>query len=167
MFGKQDFALTKLEKGVLDLISKTPSITKEAIQKVMQIDKTQTLNILETLAADGLIETDVDGQMITPKGERQNTSSFQDLFIRYKYSLRPDAPTLIGESRDFCQAMMSNPRYFTREDIENIGRELGQIYGIDNYDAFTRRGGWYHDPQRDVNVPYCRHIWQQELVKRR
>jgi hypothetical protein len=61
---------------------------------------------------------------------------------------------------------MSNPRYFSKEDINNISIELGQIYGIPNYDAFTRRGGWYHDPIKDVNLPFCRHIWEQSLVKK-
>ena len=51
--------------------------------------------------------------------------------------------------------------------IENIGKDLGQVYDIPNYDAFRRRGGFYHDPIQDVNLPYCRHIWIQELVKRK
>ena len=62
--------------------------------------------------------------------------------------------------------MMDNQRYFSREDIDKISQELGDLYGIPDYDAFTRRGGWYHDPKKDVNLPYCRHIWNQELVKR-
>ena len=166
MFSKQDFALTKIEEAVLDLIKKTPSITKDSIRKVLKIDKTKVVDILETLTAEGLIETDVDGQTITPKGENKKIPSFEDLMIRYRYVLRPDAPALIGESRDFCAAMIANPRYFSKDEIDKIGEELGQIYGIDNYDAFRRRGGWYHDPQRDVNLPFCRHIWQQELVKK-
>jgi hypothetical protein len=123
--------------------------------------------VIETLTAEGLVEVDKNGQIATAKGEAAKVPSFQDLFIRYRYSLRPDAPALIGESRDFCQAMMNNPRYFTREEIDKIGDELGQVYGIPNYDAFSRRGGWYHDPQANVNVPYCRHIWNAELVKRK
>lgn len=167
MFTKQDFALTKIEQGVLDLIKKTPEITKESIGKVLRIDKTAVLNALETLTADGLIETKGDGQITTAKGDKAKVPTFESLFIRYRYALRPDAPALIGENRDFCRSMMDNPRYFSREEIEMIGEELGQIYGIPGYDAFTRRGGWYHDPQKDVNVPFCRHIWQQELVKKK
>ncbi len=167
MFSKQDFALSKIEQGVLDLIKKTPSIKAEDIQKVMRLDKTAVTNILETLTADGLIEVSNGGQTVTPKGAEIKVPSFDTLFIRYRYSLRPDAPALLGESRDFCQSMMANPRYFSREDIEMIGEELGQIYGIPNYDAFTRRGGWYHNPETNTNLPFCRHIWQQELVKRK
>lgn len=163
MFGKQDF-ISKLEQGILDIIKKTPEINIEDLTKVLKVDKTKITDALETLIADGLIDKNL---VITNKGENKNVPSFSELFIRYKYTLRSDAPALIGESRDFCAAMMANPRYFSREDIENIGKELGQVYDIPNYDAFRRRGGWYHDPNQDVNLPYCRHIWVQELIKRK
>jgi hypothetical protein len=163
MFGKQDF-ISKLEQGILDIIKKTPEINIEDLTKVLKVDKTKITDALETLIADGLIDKNL---VITSKGENKNVPSFSELFIRYKYTLRSDAPALIGESRDFCAAMMANPRYFSREDIENIGRDLGQVYNIPNYDAFRRRGGWYHDPKQDVNLPYCRHIWVQELIKRK
>jgi hypothetical protein len=165
MFGKEDF-ISKIEQGVLDLIKKTPDITIESIMDVMKLDKTKVNDALETLIGDGLIDKNLK---ITIKGEKKEVPSFTELFIRYKYALRSDAPPLEpgGVSRDFCAAMMANPRYFSREDIENIGNDLGQVYGIPNYDAFRRRGGWYHDPDKNVNLLYCRHIWVQELVKRK
>jgi hypothetical protein len=164
MFGKEDF-ISKIEQGILDLIKKTPDITVESLMEVMKLDKTKVTDAIETLIGDGLIDKNLK---ITTKGENKNVPTFSELFIRYKYALRSDAPALVegGESRDFCAAMMSNPRYFSREDIENIGNDLGQVYDIPNYDAFRRRGGWYHDPIKDVNLPYCRHIWVQELVKK-
>jgi hypothetical protein len=165
MFGKQDF-ISRLEQGILDIIKKTPEINIEDLTKVLKVDKTKITDALETLIADGLIDKNL---VITSKGENKNVPSFSELFIRYKYALRSDAPPLEigGKSRDFCAAMMDNPRYFSREDIENIGKELGQVYGIPNYDAFRRRGGWLHDTNLDANVPYCRHIWVQELIKRK
>lgn len=163
MFGKQDF-ISKLEQGILDIIKKTPDINIDDLTKVLKVDKTKITDALETLIADGLIDKNL---VITNKGDKKEVPSFSELFIRYKYTLRSDAPALIGESRDFCAAMMANPRYFSREDIENIGRDLGQVYDIPNYDAFRRRGGWYHDPVQDVNLPYCRHVWVQELIKRK
>jgi hypothetical protein len=148
----------------LDLIKKTPKISVEDLVKILKVDKTKIEKSIETLIGDGLINKDLK---ITTKGTNKDIPTFEDIFIRYRYILRPDAPALLpgGESRAFCDAMISNPRYFTREDIENISDELGQIYGIPNYDAFKRRGGWYHDPNKDVNLPFCRHIWNQELVK--
>jgi hypothetical protein len=165
IFSKQDFALAKIDEAVLDLIRKTPKIDVDGIAKVLNIDKTKATDIIETLIAEELIDRNLKVTLI---GKELKTPAFTELMIRYKYALRSDAPALVegGESRDFCKAMMSNPRYFSREDIGNIGNELGQLYGIPNYDAFRRRGGWYHDPDRDVNLPFCRHIWVQELVKR-
>jgi hypothetical protein len=164
MFGKQDF-ISKLEQGILDIIKKTPEINIEDLTKVLKVDKTKITDALETLIADGLIDKNL---VITNKGENKNVPSFSELFIRYKYVERDGVPLEPGgKSRDFCAAMMANPRYFSREDIENIGRDLGQVYDIPNYDAFRRRGGWYHDPIQDVNLPYCRHIWVQELIKRK
>ena len=163
IYSKQDF-ISKLDEGVLDLIKKTPKISVEDLVKILKVDKTKIEKSIETLIGDGLINKDLK---ITTKGTNKDIPTFEDIFIRYRYILRPDAPALLpgGESRAFCDAMISNPRYFTREDIENISDELGQIYGIPNYDAFKRRGGWYHDPNKDVNLPFCRHIWNQELVK--
>jgi hypothetical protein len=169
MMSSQQFALTKLEQGVLDLIVKTPEITEDALIKILESNKTDIKAALETLLAEGLIKV---GDTIKPtsKGEKKEIPSFEDLFIRYRYVLRPDisGPAILPNkrTRPFCEAMISNPRYFSKEDIDNISTELGQIYGIPDYDAFKQRGGWYHDPKTGTNVPYCRHIWQQELVKR-
>jgi hypothetical protein len=167
-FSRQEFALSKIEEGALDLIKKTPNISADSLAKILEVSKTEIKNILEVLIADKLIDTTGKEIVITSKGQDRKISSFEDLFIRYRYALRVDAPALVkgGKSRDFCQAMMDNQRYFSREDIDKISQELGDLYGIPDYDAFTRRGGWYHDPKKDVNLPYCRHIWNQELVKR-
>ena len=166
VFSKQDFALNKLEQGILDIIKKTPDVKTEDLVKILKTDKTKIQKALERLTADKLVSSKNDIWGVTEKGGKTEVPTFEDLFIRYKYALRPDAPALIGESREFCESMMANPRYFSREDIENISKDLGNIYNIPDYDAFRMRGGWYHDPVKNVNLPFCRHIWVSELVKR-
>jgi hypothetical protein len=165
VFSVQDF-LDKLDEGILDLIKKTPKISIEDLVKILKVDKTKIESSIEKLIGDGLIDK---GLNVTVKGTDKTIPSFEELYIRYRYALRPDAPNLLpgGESRAFCDSMMNNPRYFSKQDIEMIGEELGQIYGIPNYDAFRRKGGWYHDPNKDVNLPFCRHVWNSELVKRK
>jgi hypothetical protein len=169
MFSSQQFALSKQDNGVLDLIQKTPNITIEDLTKILKTDKTSIIESLTALGDEGLIDLDSEGKIsLTRSGARKVVPSFEELYIRYRYVLRPDAPALVkgGTSRPFCESMMANPRYFSKDDIDKIGQELGAIYGIPNYDAFRRRGGWYHDPKQDVNLPFCRHIWSQELVKK-
>ena len=63
--------------------------------------------------------------------------------------------------------MIEANRLYTREEIDKIGAELGRIYDIPNYDAFTRRGGWYTIPKTNIHSPSCRHIWLQTLVKKK
>lgn len=167
---RQEF-LSKLEEGVLDIIKKTPDVTAEDLVKIFDTDKTKIDDALETLTAEGLIKLSDKGISLTNKGDKKKVPDFEELFIRYRYELNPDKagePAILpnGRTRDFCRAMISNPRYFSREDIDNISRDLGQLYGIAGYDAFSMRGGWYHDPEKGVNVPYCRHVWVQSLVKR-
>lgn len=167
MLSSQDFAMTDGEKGVLDLIKKNPNISKEDIAKILKISVGNVEGMLETLVAEKSITENKGSLNITTKGDAIKLPSFDELLIRYKYELRDSAPDLVGDSsREFCSAMMTNERYFTREEIISIGVELGQLYGIPNYDAFTRRGGWYHDPLKNVNLPYCRHIWVQSIVKK-
>lgn len=167
-FAAENFALTDVEQAVLDLIKKTPGITQDGIQDVTKLDKTAVSNILESLTGEGYIKIKDGNISATASGKKEEGPTFGDLFVRYRYVLRSDAPDLVagGSSRAFCKAMMDNPRYFTREEIDQIGQELGQLYDIPNYDAFRRRGGWYHDPEDDVNYPYCRHVWVSELVKK-
>jgi hypothetical protein len=114
MFSKQDFALDKIDEAVLDLIRKTPKIDVDAIAKVLKIDKTKATDIIETLIAEELIDRNLK---VTNIGKEYKTPSFTELVIRYKYDLRSDAPALVegGESRDFCKAMMSNPRYLVEK----------------------------------------------------
>jgi hypothetical protein len=164
MFSKEDF-ISKLEQGILDILRKSPDTTIESLVDIMKVDKTKIESSIETLIGDGLLDENLK---LTNKGLDLKIPTFEELYIRYRYVIRPDAPALLpgGESRSFCKAMIENPRYFSREDIDNISEELGQIYGIPNYDAFKMRGGWYHDPIKDVNVPYCIHVFQQELVKK-
>jgi len=66
---------------------------------------------------------------------------------------------IIPGSRDFCRQIDRSNRVYSRADIDAMSAQTG-------IDVWSRRGGWYHDPVRDVNVPQCRHIWQQQLLRR-
>jgi hypothetical protein len=79
--------------------------------------------------------------------------------ILYGYEERSDAPALVegGKSREFCLALLSLNRLYTREEIDMISAQEG-------YDVFSFKGGWYHDPVSDKNFPFCRHTWMQNVV---
>jgi hypothetical protein len=58
-------------------------------------------------------------------------------------------------------------------DLADLGRvyTLSQLemlvngFGMSGIDIFTKRGGWWHNQQTDTTKPYCRHIWEQKLVR--
>ena len=57
--------------------------------------------------------------------------------------------------------LANSGRRYTLAQLEMLRNDFNQT-GID---IFTKRGGWYHNPRLDVNTPYCRHSWNQEIVR--
>lgn len=89
------------------------------------------------------------------------------LEIRYKYSLRPDARPTVNGSRNFCQRLMASQKYWTREEIEGLHNNMTRSFIKDIDDVWKYRGGWYRAPGQDVSVPFCRHRWEQVVLRRR
>lgn len=164
----QMFALTTTEKGIIDILKNDDKATAEDIAKLLKIKVKEANDILTNLQDKGYIDENVK---LTPKGTDAKVPDFTELYIKYKYALRFDTqgPPILpnNRTRPFCKGMIEADRLYTREEIDKIGAELGRIYDIPNYDAFTRRGGWYTLPGTNVHSPSCRHIWLQTLVKKK
>ena len=82
--------------------------------------------------------------------------------------------TIIPGSRDFCRQMIGLGRMYTLNQLRLLKNDFGQT----NWDIFTKRGGWYTYPkernaegqiidenQETITRPFCRHIWQQLVVR--
>ena len=164
----QMFALTTTENGIIDILMNDDKATAEDIAKLLKIKVKEANDILANLLDKGYIDENVK---LTPKGTDAKVPDFTELYIKYKYDLRFDTkgPAVLPDNRTrpFCKGMIEANRLYTREEIDKIGAELGAIYGIPNYDAFTRRGGWYTLPKTNIHSPSCRHIWLQTLVKKK
>lgn len=167
ILSRQEFALTKNEKGVLDILNKAPDTKISGIAKLLNISESEVKQMLERLTEKGYLEAGKP----TKKVNELKLPDFEETFVMYKYDLRIgiDGPKILpdGRTRPFCEAMIRAGKLYTREDIDMISKELGAIYGIPNYDAFRLRGGWYHDPDSGVNYPFCRHVWKQGIYKRK
>ncbi len=44
---------------------------------------------------------------------------------------------------------------------------LTNDFGQSGIDIFTKRGGWYHNYKTDKTTPFCRHIWQQQVLRKK
>ena len=164
----QMFALTTTEKAIIDILKNDDKADADAIAKLLKIKVKEVSDILTNLLDKGYIDENVK---LTPKGTEAKVPDFTELYVKYKYALRFDTagPPVLpnNRTRPFCKGMIEADRLYTREEIDKIGAELGEIYDIPNYDAFTRRGGWYTLPKTKIHSPSCRHIWLQTLVKKK
>ena len=164
----QMFALTTTEKGIIDILKNDDKATADDIAKLLKVKVKEIEDIMANMMDKGYLD---DNLKLTPKGVDTKVPDFSELYVKYKYALRFDTqgPAILpnGRTRPFCKGMIEANRLYTREEINKIGDRLGTIYGIPNYDAFTRRGGWYTEPGTNIHSPSCRHIWLQTLVKKK
>jgi hypothetical protein len=164
----QMFALTTTEKGIIDILKNDDKATADDIAKLLKVKVKEIEDIMANMMDKGYLD---DNLKLTPKGVDTKVPDFSELYVKYKYALRFDTqgPAILpnGRTRPFCKGMIEANRLYTREEINKIGDRLGAIYGIPNYDAFTRRGGWYTEPGTNIHSPSCRHIWLQTLVKKK
>jgi hypothetical protein len=164
----QMFALTTTEKGIIDILKNDDKATADDIAKLLKVKVKEIEDIMANMMDKGYLD---DNLKLTPKGAETKVPDFSELYVKYKYALRFDTqgPAILpnGRTRPFCEGMIKADRLYTREEINKIGERLGAIYGIPNYDAFTRRGGWYTIPKTEIHSPSCRHIWLQTLVKKK
>lgn len=149
--------LGDLDKNILALLKDGqdgPAIaeaTGKTIGEVAQvIDKLVTLEIYKTGELTSLGENVL-------KNIEAPISQYE---VRYSYLTRTDVPPVKTTSRPFCERLMDLNRLYSRQEIEQISSRVDR-------DVWRYRGGWYTNPETGVSTPYCRHIWNQQLVIKR
>jgi hypothetical protein len=149
------FAINNLEAKVLDLVRKGNTI--DGIVKALDEPKTQVQKAYADMVGRGLIS---EGKA-TAAGIREIAIKQPDvkLDVLYSYELRPNAPALKGESREFCTILMQLGRLYTRQEIEAISLAVDR-------NVWLYRGGWYSDPTKPRPTPFCRHIWKQKFNRK-
>lgn len=136
------------------LIEETPP---NEIKSLLQISTDEYNEILRSLQEQKLLN---DELTVTNKGKREAKKS--EVFVVYKYVKRSDVdgPAIIETTRPFCKNLirLSANKSWRLEDIQamNNGMDL---------DVFTSRGGWRTLEGTNIHVPFCRHVWEQRLVR--
>lgn len=153
---KQEFA-TKIEISILKLL--IGGAKPSDIQKSLNISEEKYNESIVNLTEEGYLTDDGD---ITQSGEEETKKD--EVFVVYKYVKRNDVSggDIIDTTRDFCKNMVrqSRTRSWTLEEIKLMNNGMG-------LDVFTSRGGWRTTEGTNRHVPFCRHIWEQRLVRRR
>jgi len=128
---------------------------------------------IDLMIEAGLLTYGSSGFDILSKGvDALDKSGVQtEIVTMWKYDKAPgiSGGKIIGTSRDFCKRMISLNRVYTRAEIDQISSILASQYNDPGYSAWKRRGGWMtvKNSKPAVHVPYCRHIWQPQLLRRK
>ena len=155
--------MTDLQRQVLEMLNGDPTITQQTLADALGVDVDSVIAAISALNDMGAIdisEIAQDGETIV---QRQPTSDAikradangpitKTVEVKYSYEGPQDS-----RNRPFCAKVLALDRMYSRKDIEQISARLG-------YSVWARRGGWYHNPATGQNTPYCRHIWQANVV---
>jgi len=157
---KFDFA-SAIESAILNVLKENKGLQIGDIVNITKLDPQVVVDTIAKLNDAKLIKGYNEGLEVTPKGLDEISQLQTEIVVRYKYAVAPgiSGGMIIPGSRDFCRQIDRSNRVYSRADIDAMSAQTG-------IDVWSRRGGWYHDPVRDVNVPQCRHIWQQQLLRR-
>ena len=157
--------LTEIEKKVLGITANKPNIKVNEVAGALGVDVSQAKEILKGLSKKDLLWVNKSESIkTTSKGDSVvDNMDLPEFEIVYKYEKRPDAEGSAilpnGRTRDFCEQMIRANKVFTRDEIDKISKRVG-------YNVWKFRGGWMTQPDGE-HTPYCRHYWNQYLVKKK
>ena len=168
-FGTEAFDL-----AVLDLLKEDPSLSWEAIAEQMEtsadavIEAVQSLTALGylTVGVDTVIDTTQKVSEVTPSGTNALETAEPlevTLKIKYRYAKSGEASgaAVLDTTRDFCRDLMKlsdSGRTWTNAEIQTIGVK-------ENRNVWQRKGGFWTRKGTSTTTPYCRHVWEQLVVK--
>lgn len=150
-----------IEQAILNVLKENKGLQVGDIVNITKLNPQVVVDTIAKLNDAKLIKGYNEGLEVTPKGLDEISQLKSEIVVRYKYSIAPGIKggILLPTSRDFCRQIVQSNRVYSRADIDAMSAQTG-------IDVWSRRGGWYHNPTLDVNVPQCRHIWQQQLLRR-
>jgi hypothetical protein len=160
-----DFA-SALELIILQFLNGNTELTLQDLANNIKQDADKVAEAVTKLINEGLITSADNILNVTEQGTKTLVDSGlgTELLVRYTYEKAPgiSGSEIIPTSRDFCRSLIALNRVYTREDIDTISSRVG-------YNAWERRGGWMtvKGSSPAIHVPYCRHIWKSQLLRRK
>jgi DNA-binding MarR family transcriptional regulator len=161
-----DFAdIGAIDSQIIDILSNEPKTPLNELASTVGETEAEVQQRINRLVKNGLLDVQKTQIKVTDEGEEEVT----EIITVYKYVKRPDAPALKTESRDFCRRMvaLSRDKSWTYEEINDARFPGGKGSGnnAQGTDVFTKRGGWYTNPNTGTRTPFCRHIWSSRTVR--
>ena len=172
--GKFEFAeisplSNSLKRDIVALLDKDPLMENKTIADTLRIKEDRVADLIKDLVDEEQISVKEkisggDKKIIrVPKSSsiRQANkigNEFEDFKIMYSYEWRPGVKPNKRNSREFCIKLLDANKMYSRAQIEQISKIVG-------WDVWNFRGGWWTRKGGDARTPFCRHIWQANVVK--
>lgn len=172
--GKFEFAeisplSNSLKRDIVALLDKDPLMENKTIADTLRIKEDRVADLIKDLVDEEQISVKekVSGGekkvIRVPKSSaiRQANkigNEFEDFKIMYSYEWRPGVKPNKRNSREFCVKLLDANKMYSRAQIEQISKIVG-------WDVWNFRGGWWTRKGGEARTPFCRHIWQSNVVK--
>jgi hypothetical protein len=167
------FASDAFNFAVLEILKDNPTATWASIaaqlestidEVVLAIQSLASSNYL-TIAQDVLEGSTQRVTTITPQGTNAlaNADPLEVTFkVAYRYVKSGEASgaDLLPTSREFCKRMVneSQSRVWDSAQIQQVGM-------TEDRNVWLRRGGFWTRKGTNTTTPYCRHVWEQVVIK--
>jgi DNA-binding Lrp family transcriptional regulator len=147
-----------IDKKILAEVKKSGKVEADAISRKIDVPLEKVAERIQYLIEKGRITIENKIARIANEPDDDVKIEFE---VRYRYDWRPEfqASKPASTSREFCQTLMKLNKLYTRQDIDQMSSIMG-------FSVWDRRGGWYTKPNTDLARPSCRHIWNQQIVRR-
>jgi DNA-binding Lrp family transcriptional regulator len=147
-----------IDKKILAEIKRTGKVEADEISRKIEVPLEKVTERIQYLIEKGRITIE---NRIARISNEPDTDTKVEFEVRYRYDWRPEFKSSKPSktSREFCQTLMKLNKVYTRQDIDQMSAILG-------FSVWERRGGWYTLPGTDLARPSCRHVWNQQIVRR-
>lgn len=154
--------LNALERSIVDLLSKDPLLPSSEIAKVIKSDVKTVNRLIDSLNARGFLNGIEGGYEPTTEATDivdEDGAKTLNTEVKYKYDWRTGfSDSDKKNSREFCVRLLEQNKLYSFEEINNLNNKQ-------DLNVWESRGGWWN--KNGANLPYCRHIWKQVVVKRK
>ena len=167
------FASEAFDFAVLDILKENPTATWQSI--AAQLDSTidEVMESIQKLTADNYLtiseeviaESSQRVATVTPQGANalETAEPLEVTFkVAYRYVKSGEASgdDVLPTTRDFCKRMVaeSRSRVWDSAQIQQIGM-------AEDRNVWLRRGGFWTRKGTNITTPYCRHVWEQVVIK--
>jgi len=167
------FTSEAFDFAVLEILKKTPTATWESIaaqlettmeEVVTAVQNLQQANYM-TIGTDAIADSTQRSVEITKQGNSalETAEPLEVTFkVAYRYVKSGEASgaDVIPTTRDFCKRMVneSKSRVWDSAQIQQVGMQ-------EDRNVWLRRGGFWTRKGTNTTTPYCRHVWEQVVIK--